>query len=123
MPLYETLCDDCGKKQPIWRRIADRDNLPSCDACNGSINRVIAAPAVKVDIPAYISPATGKLIESRVQQENDLKASGNILMEPGLKEDIARNRERAYDKAFEPVAAGIDQTVGHLVNNGKIGTL
>lgn len=120
MPLYETKCDDCGRKSPIWRRVADRDSLPNCDVCNGVLERVISAPYIAPDIQSYISPATGKIINSRVQQHDDLERSGHFIKEPGLEKDVARWKEEKKEKSFAPVAAAIDASVNNLVNRGLI---
>jgi len=71
-------------------------------------------------IEAYISPGTGKYIETREQQREDLKRSGAILHEPGLEQDIARNKAEKAEKDFAPVAAAVDATVTQLVNKGLI---
>lgn len=75
---------------------------------------------VIADLEPFISPSTGKVINSRVALRNDLEMSGHILNEPGLKQDIARNKEYQADKTYAPVAAAVDETVRQLVNAGKI---
>lgn len=121
MPLYSTQCDDCGNRDQVWRRIADRDSLPRCKHCNGTLERIIDAPYVAPDYTeSFISPATGKVISSRAQHMDDLKRSNCFLAEPGIQKDIARNKEATLEKKFAPVAAGIDQTVTNLVNRGII---
>lgn len=82
--------------------------------------RVISAPYIAADITPYVSPATGKVINSRAQMRYDLESSGNIMNEPGLKQDIARHKLDVEEKTFAPVAAGIDQAVTQLVNAGKL---
>lgn len=82
--------------------------------------RIISPTFVQASFTPYESPSTGKWIESRDAQREDLKKANCILMEPGLKEDIARNREYEKEKAFAPVAAAIDETVAAMNVAGKL---
>jgi putative FmdB family regulatory protein len=123
MPLYTVICDDCEAKSQLFRRVADRDSLPSCDKCNGVLRRTIDAPFVAVDLQPYVSPATGKVINSRAQQKYDLEKSGHILMEPGLKKDIARNREYEAERRFKPIEAAVDAAVNNAVVSGQLESL
>lgn len=84
------------------------------------MRRVISAPAIKFDIPAYVSPASGKLISSRVQRKEDLLREGCIENEPGLREHIAQRAVYEKEKAFQPIADAIDQSVSELHACGHI---
>lgn len=75
---------------------------------------------VITDFASYVSPGTGKIINSRLAQQDDLKRSGAILAEPGLDKDIARNKAAKADREFAPVAAAVDKTISQLVNSGQI---
>lgn len=120
MPLYQIHCEVCGDQDQIWRKVASRDeNLPTC-LCGGPYTRRISAPYIAPDIQPYISPGSGRVINSRAQQEYDLKATNSIINEPGLKADIARNKEYASEKAFAPLETAVDNTVRNLVNAGKL---
>lgn len=120
MPIYAILCQNCGSRDSIFRKVDDRDNLPSCDACEGRLTRQISAPAVHATFESYISPNTGKFIESRDSQRADLRASGAFLYEKGVEKDVARNKLAAQEKSFAPIAAAVDETVRNLVNSGKL---
>lgn len=93
--------------------------MPEC-LCGGILSRQISAPFVSVDIPAYVSPASGRVISSRTQMRDDLARTGHIMNEPGLKNDISRWKTESDEKAFAPVAAAVDATVTSLVNSGSI---
>lgn len=82
--------------------------------------RTIVAPVVVTDIPAYISPATGRVINSRTSMRDDLERSGHIMNEPGLKQDVARWKTEKDAALFKPVEKAIDAQVTALVNSGKI---
>ncbi len=118
MPMYLVECRVCRVKTDIFRKIAEYDNLP--DHCGGKMSRVMCAPAVHADLPPYVSPASGKLINSRSAQAEDLKRTNSILNEPGLKSDIARWKIETEEKAFAPVAAGVDEAVKRLVATNQI---
>ena len=122
MPLYETRCKACSDKDTLWRRIADRDNLPACRFCQGEVERIISAPQVIPEIAPFTSPNSDKLISSRAQWREDLKRSGAIAWEPGLYDDIARNREHEKEKAFKPIADAVDKAVAEAVACGKLET-
>lgn len=119
MPLYEIRCTRCNDLKQVFRPVSLRDNLPDC-VCEGTFERLIAAPRISKEITPYKSPATGKIISSRSEQKEDLRRAGCRLYEPGMKEDIARNAVSAQEKSFAPVAAAIDQTVASLVSAGKL---
>jgi putative FmdB family regulatory protein len=122
MPLYDIQCKTptCGVRSTIFRKIAEMDNLPACASCAGETQRILSAPTVHAAFSAYVSPATGKMIESRQAQRADLCASGHFLNEPGVKKDIARNKLETEEKAFQPIAAGVDAVVHKLVNTGAL---
>jgi putative FmdB family regulatory protein len=119
MPLYQLKCEVCGSEVEVLRKIAEMDDLPTC-VCKGKMFRVLTAPAVHTDISPYQSPGTGKWITSRSEQREDLKRSNSFLYEPGVKDDIARNKIHTQEKAFTPIAAAVDQTVAALVQSGKL---
>lgn len=84
------------------------------------MQRVISAAAVNIDLSPYISPATGRVINSRTQMRDDLERSGHILNEPGLKQDVARWKTEADNKLFEPVARAVDEQVRNMVNTNQL---
>ncbi len=118
MPIYRVECPECGDRQEIFRKMSEYDNLPS--HCGAVTKRLICAPAVHTDISPYVSPASGKVINSRSAQAEDLKRTNSILNEPGLKQDISRWKSYNEEKAFAPVAAGVEEAVKKLVATNQI---
>lgn len=119
MPLYSTICYVCQARNAIFRRIADRDdNLPLC--CNQPVSRCLEAPAVRPDIPAYESPATGRIITSRTERRDDLARSGCIEWEPGIDRDITRNREHREAREFAQIDQHVDNIVRDLATSGRL---
>ena len=122
MPLYDVECSACQMRDNVFRKIEERDNLPSC-SCGGSLFQVITAPMLaSVWIEPFVSPGTGEVIVSKTAYKEDLKRSGAIPWEPGLKEEIARNKLHEQEKAFAPIAAKVDEYVASAVVAGKLET-
>jgi hypothetical protein len=121
MPIYSLLCPSCGDKNIMHRKVYERDFTPLCQ-CGERYERVLDIPAIVPEIPSYISPGTGKLIESRAQRREDLKESRAYEWEPGMERDVARNRVYEQEKAFKPVADAVDQIVTEMNVAGKLET-
>ncbi len=56
----------------------------------------LCAPTVISDIPAYRSPIDGKLITSRSQRREDLKANGCVEYEPSLSPTKGKFRNKQF---------------------------
>lgn len=121
MPLYAIKCSVCDFEGTIFRRVAERDELPTCD-CGASVSRIISAPMVQPDIVPYQSPNGGQWVNSRAQRRDDLARSNAIEWEPGIDRDIARNRRSEQEKAFRPIADAVDRIVTEMAVTGKLET-
>lgn len=82
MPIYATRCQSCGADDSIYRSVAERDDLPTCDKvpphinrskCGGKLERIITAPFVAADMTPYQSMITGEMITSRSQHRTHLR--------------------------------------------------
>lgn len=118
MPLYRVKCPHCEVQDDVFRKMSEYDDLPL--HCGVKMERVVCAPAVHADITPYVSPGSGKYITSRSQMKEDLRATGSILNEPGLRKDVARWGEEKREKDFAPIAAGVDEAVKKLVATSQI---
>lgn len=75
MPIYEAMCDECGKVEDYYQTIDKCRVTPWC--CGKAMHKVILAPSmVRGDIPSYTSPIDGKWIDGRRQRQEDLKRAG-----------------------------------------------
>ncbi len=54
----------------------------------------LPAPTVRSDIAEYRSPVDGKLITSRSQRRDDLRAHGCVEWEPGIRQDCTKAGKR-----------------------------
>jgi hypothetical protein len=121
MPLYQTKCPGCGREASIFRKIAERDRIEPC-YCGSLPSRILVAPTVRPEISAYISPATGELIDSRAKRREDLKKSGSLEWEPGIKEDITRRRKERDEAVLKKADETVDNMVRHFVSTGALET-
>jgi hypothetical protein len=100
VPIYEAVCHRCGKYQDYYQTAANCRVTPVC--CGESAEKVIlSAPMGIVDIPAYVSPVSGKLINSRKQRVEDLKETGSRPWEGMEQEQKEADRQKAYREAEE----------------------
>jgi hypothetical protein len=77
---------------------------------------------LRPEITPYLSPNGNYMVDSRAQRQEDLKRSNAIPWEPGIEQDIARNKKANQEKAFKPLADAVDKTVSHLVASGVLET-
>ena len=118
MPFYDFHCDECGTTEAVFRKV-DQRNIPEYH-CSKAMTRVISKATIRPDIAPFISPASGKWINSRAQRDEDLKREGCIINEPGLKSDVQRRASELQEAHAESCVAHIDQTVSALHAAGHI---
>jgi hypothetical protein len=97
--VYEARCRECGKVEDYYRPSSKYLDTPFC--CGYQMEKVILTPPFGVvDIPAYVSPVTGKLIGSRSERREDLKRTGSREWE-GMEQEtkVAQERAKAEEKA------------------------
>lgn len=117
MPFYDYTCQ-CGT-QSIYSKIDSRDEPRFCPECTQPRARVqVCAPALRTFSP-YRSPVNGQWIDSPNQRREDLKRSGSIEWEPGIKQDLPRLKKEADEKAFKPVEKALETTFRDMVNSGR----
>jgi putative FmdB family regulatory protein len=112
MPFYEYHCNECGQTFDAFRKMEQRA-IPEYH-CAKEATRIISRATIRGEIEPYISPASGRLISSRYQRDEDLRREGAILNEPGLKQDIERRAVELREKTFEPIDKTIDDTVSAM---------
>lgn len=98
MPIYESLCGQCGKAHEYYQTSARCHETPDCCGVPTE-KRIFTACFGVVDIPAYVSPVTGKWINSRRERNEDLKATNSRPWEGMAEEKKEADRQRAYKEA------------------------
>lgn len=109
MPLYVYQCAACGKKEDHFRTIADRNRNPL--HCDQPMPRVLTAPLVAPDLPAYLSPVTGKLVDGRRARREDLKRTGCRPYEDGERQEAIRRRASAEAALDAKIDASVEAAV------------
>ena len=103
MPCYESRCRQCGKVQDYYQSTSNCHVTPEC--CGELTEKVIlSAPMGIVDIPAYVSPTSGRWINSRRERNEDLKASNARPWEGMEQEQKEAERHKAYTEQKEDQA-------------------
>lgn len=113
MPLYGTICHECGHRQTIYRHIDSRDDTPM--HCEQKMARIVEAPAVQVDIGGYTSPVDGRWIEGKAARREDLKRN-NCRPWEGMAEEKKAAQQRAAD-AEKTYEKGVEQAAYSVFNN------
>jgi len=109
MPIYAHACPN-GHRFDLFLKLADLDDIQTCN-CGQKAQRQISAPAFQVDFPAYISPTSGKLISSRTQRKEDLKASNCVEYEPSMKEEKDRRVREDELKLDKKIDEHVEKTI------------
>lgn len=122
MPLYRFTCP-IGHDYKFFSKILDRDQARQCPSCGAELQRQFEAPSIHTDIAPYQSPVTGQWVDSKAQRREDLRRNGCIEWEPGIRQDMTRRQEEAFEKSFAPVSQGIDEIGRQLISAGKLDPL
>lgn len=121
MPTYDIRCPACNAKGTIFRHVESRDSeLPLCASCGTPTQRIISAPMVVASFPEYISPASGRLISSPNQRRDDLRRTGHIEWEPGIREAIEQRRQDLIEADYKKVDKTVDEIVTALNVSGRL---
>lgn len=113
MPLYEYMCPQCEKSFTVFKKLSDY-RTPAEHSCGTVGERIISRPMIAVDYPAYISPATGKLVQGKRQHEEDLKRSGCRILEPGERQDMERRKKEADVKEDKMIDKMVETTFAEM---------
>lgn len=98
MPVYQAECGKCGREEDYFASVDERNKLvPEC--CGQTMNRIISAAFVQDDIPAYVSPTTGRVIGSRTARRDDMRRSRARPWEGLEQERKEATRQQAYKEA------------------------
>lgn len=89
MPIFDYKCTKCGRKQEIYYREERKFKCPTCDI---ELVKIMPAPRVFNDYEPYNCPITGQLISGKQEHERNLRKHGCRILEPGEREEAARQR-------------------------------
>ena len=74
MPIYECKCNQCGKRDEVYRPMAEYDQMPEC--CGVKMAKVPPRLHVVEELKPYRSMVDGSIIDSRKRHRNHLKQHG-----------------------------------------------
>lgn len=120
MPIYEARCNRCNAVHEYYQTAANCHDTPEC--CGEKTEKVIlTAPYGQVDIPAYVSPVSGKWINSRRERTEDLKRANCRPWEGMEQETKEAKRRAAYDeqKQDQKLEACIADTIKQMPQESK----
>jgi hypothetical protein len=113
MPNYDHRCDD-GHEFERFLRFDELEHDQYCE-CGRPAIRLIRAPMVFVQPNVcYDSPIDGRPITSRQARLEDLKRSGCVEYDPGMRQDYDRRTQEnavALDKNIEQ---SVEQSIAQL---------
>ncbi len=95
-PIYQYQCA-CGHQEDAFRTIEERNDSPA--HCGKKMMKVITKPMIQVDLPEYVSPASGKLIRGRKQRQDDFKRTRTRPWEGRKAEMLEAQKIRDADEA------------------------
>lgn len=113
MPVYEYICPTCDKRFDAFKKLADYKE-PQLHTCGTVSQKVLSLPMVAVDYPAYVSPATGKVVEGKRAHLEDLKRSGCRIFEPGERQDADRRAKAEEARIDNFVETSVDKVYAEL---------
>ena len=112
MPCYESECLQCGRRHDYIRTVAQCHDTPTCCG-EPTAKRIFSAPAGFPDIPAYESPASGRMITSRAERREDFKRTNTREWEGLAAEKSEAARQRQY--AEQDLDRRVEQTIGETL--------
>ena len=103
MPIYEAICLKCGKYHDYIRTVSNCLDTPECCGVKTD-KRILSKPMTQMDMQpwdAFESPATGRLITSKKERMEDMRASGCRDWEGMDSEKRNAARQKQYQEVEE----------------------
>lgn len=107
MPTYRYVCHS-GHTFERFLRFAEFDTPQTCECGELAERRICAPMMVRVQSINYTSPIDGKPITTKQARIEDLKRSGCIEYDPGMRQD--------YDRRLKENDATLDRSVDDFVD-------
>jgi putative FmdB family regulatory protein len=113
MPTYTARCPTCGTEVDFFRKIADRDNTPTCEHDGAQMERFITPtmlPAMGLADHYAIRAGDGNTYYGKHEYERYLKANDLVPLSE-IKGEATHQRKQLEQKAKEERRADIEQAV------------
>lgn len=111
MPVYESMCRECGKVHEYIRRADNYLDTPMC--CGYQTQKVILTPPMGYcENIHYQSPITGRPITTKQARIEDLKRNNcrpweGMEQETKVAQQRVKDEEKAFDAKIEATAAAV----------------
>lgn len=109
MPLYTYKCWACAARRDIFKPLAQLNRSESCENCQATMERQLAAPAVIGDYAGYTCPISNKWIEGRRAHEENLKKHGCRVYEGGETDAFRQSRRKEETELDRRVDETVEQ--------------
>lgn len=76
MPLYSYECSDCGGTRDEFRRIADRNDCPTCELCKKPMRKLLGGHSVVPDLQPYFDENLDCAIKSKQHRKQVMRDQG-----------------------------------------------
>ena len=119
MPLYAYKCWACQARRDVLKPIADLNRSESCEKCQATMERQLAAPAVIGDYAGYACPISNKWVEGRRAHEENLKKHGCRVYEGGETEAFRANKQKEETELDRRVDETVEQYYEALPAEGR----
>lgn len=106
MPLYDFKCTD-GHGFERFLPLSEYDTPQKCE-CGADAVKQLSAPMVLGDLPGYTSPVDGRWVEGRTARREDLRRTGCVPWEPGMRQDSERKsseKDNRFEETLESVVS------------------
>ena len=94
MPLYEYICDACGRQFELIRKFSDPP-LEKCPTCGGTVRKLVSSPAFQFKGTGFYITDYAKKDQASAAQSEDAKSDAAASKE----KDTGREGPEKSDKA------------------------
>lgn len=122
MPIYVAQCPTCECTQDYVQTVEKHADAPRCDCCGAQMTQILTPVRGFVDIPAYISPASGRVIRGRAARREDLKRTNCRPWEgrEAEEKEAARYRKEAEERLDKKITEELSASYESMSQESKM---
>jgi putative FmdB family regulatory protein len=94
MPLYEYLCDACGRRFELIRKFSDPP-LEACPTCGGTVRKLVSSPAFQFKGTGFYITDYAKKDQASAAQSEDAKSNAAEAKEKATGEKTEKSEKSA----------------------------
>jgi putative FmdB family regulatory protein len=92
MPLYEYLCDACGRRFELIRKFSDPP-LEACPTCGGTVRKLVSSPAFQFKGTGFYITDYAKKDQASAAQSEDAKSNAAEAKEKATGEKAEKSEK------------------------------